>query len=648
MRNKKCRILLRPSLSLFLAFVLVLASVPGVGVLAQTVEDASFDQMLEQLRGELFAPARGVRTPELPQIFVDDDGVVHTPPEEVVLPLEAEGEIVIAPLAEFAPFVQGSTRLFRYPNQMGTLTRQGARVNVWTMDTAVASQVDDAMVQRFDEIVTLMEASFAPFAGIRVYTIWSTLVPVVGDVHRDGRVNVLLHNHTGGGFFHSADYFWENGVEPIALFHVSSNSINGPNPDSLYRIFAHELQHLLFHQHFSVYMMIPGAVVTSQHFSWLNEGLSGLASFLYTNPGFETIRVGNFWNAASNSYENPNDDRIGDFVNFNNSWKNYSMSDLYAIFLHHMVSSYARAIFDYFRNTFPPSSNGAEFMANHNRIQSYGMTTIVGNALHAAGLTGTTGASGTTAFNLLYFLFMENFAADGGNVVASSDVHPTRQFINSPYSAHNLWGVRPNLGITIVNPSFLNNGVFGDSTTAAAWNLGARTPFNTLSSGGTVSMSGYNGTPPLGATHERFYRLVGESAANPVLNISIHDNDSRTQYYVVIPNDAPGAVSNVANRRLGMDGATVHLLTRGGVENFIDTGGQTAYLFVVTLYRNVSATVSYSWYSWDDAITAAFAAVLTAFTDFMFATTPEASLAAQNAFAVAAAKFSRIYAILNP
>ena len=117
-----------------------------------------------------------------------------------------------------------------------------------------------------------------------------------------------------------------------------------------------------------------------------------------------------------------------------------------------------------------------------------------------------------------------------------------------------------------------------------------------LASGDTVSMFGYGATPSRGATHERMHRLVGESITNPVLTISIDDDDPKTQYYIVVPNDAPGAVSNISNQTLGRWGATVHLLTRGNAVNVIDTGGQMAYLFVVTLYRNVSdVTVIYSW-----------------------------------------------------
>jgi hypothetical protein len=81
-----------------------------------------------------------------------------------------------------------------------------------------------------------------------------------------------------------------------------------------------------------------------------------------------------------------------------------------------------------------------------------------------------------------------------------------------------------------------------------------------------------------------------------VLNISIHDDNPRTLYYVVVPNDPPGAVSSTFNRTLGSNGATVRQLYTDGRRNMIYTGGQTAYLYVVTLLQNVvGITVLYNW-----------------------------------------------------
>jgi hypothetical protein len=95
------------------------------------------------------------------------------------------------------------------------------------------------------------------------------------------------------------------------------------------------------------------------------------------------------------------------------------------------------------------------------------------------------------------------------------------------------------------------------------------------------------------------YRLVGGgSTFTPILQISINDNSLNTMYYVVIPNDPPGAVSSRTNRTIGQHGATVHVLNKNNAINHIDTKGQAAYLFVSTLFRNVSnVRPTYSWHA---------------------------------------------------
>jgi hypothetical protein len=457
------------------------------------------------------------------------------------------------------------------------------------MDASVASQITVGMVQRFDQIVTAMEAAFAPFAGAVVTTPW-TNVPRVGDIHGDGRVNVLIHNHTGGGFFSSGDYFIEGGAQPIALFHVGSSTIS--QGDVLYDVFAHEFQHLLFHLHFGVYMMTSGNPVTSQEFAWFNEALSELAGFLFANPGSETIDITRNWSAAVNSYSNPGDGRVGDFINFNNGFKSYGMSRFHGIFMHRNspVPSYTRAVYDYFRTTFPISSG---FASNRDRInQQFGntniMSTIMGNIYNAAGITS---ASGQLAFELVHFVFMEDFASDGGTI----DIYQTLPFIDSTFSAHRLWGIRPSLGT--------NNLVFTGSS-GGGFNLvnnGYPNPLPVLQSGGIVSMSGYDGTPLRGASHEMMYRLLGETAANPIVTININDDNPMTQWYAVVTKDPPGSSSSAQNRTFGSQGAAVYPLERGNVPNEIYTGGRATYLFVSTLYRNVpNVPVTYSWGSIPD------------------------------------------------
>ena len=584
-------------LILFLTAIVVLAGF--IDVSAQANDDP-FDLLLEQLREELFAPRiRPLTNPH--QIFFDDSDTPHTPPIEEIPLLDATARGGTITPIPFGGFVEGQTRIFRQGNNIpanttGTLTRQGTRVNVWTMDSPIATEITPAIVAHLDYIINRMEQSFAPFAGQVVVTPFFNQ-PHVGDIHNDGRINVLIHTHTTGGFFNTGDYFNDNGHEPLPLFHVGARNANGESrigTPGFFGTFAHEFQHLLFHLHFNVYLPIgtPAPAVITQQFLWFNESLSELASFLYAHPGSQTISETRLWRASENSYANAsiNEARSGDFLNFNNSLKNYGMSRLHSTFMYNQSSSYARDIYNYLRYRFPIATTIAEFNANRDLSQSLDMPTIVGNALAAAGLSGS--SNGRTAFNALYFLFMEAFAADGGTVNGLS----IPSFLNNQYSANRLWGVRPSLGT--------NNPVF-TSSTSGSFNLinnGYPNPLPTLASDSSVVLAGFGPATnptvpdlPFGPSHERLYRLAGESTTNPVISISINDNDSMTQWYLVIPNDPIGAVSSSANRTFGSQGATVHVLNRNNVVNMIDTGGQTAYLFVSTLFRNVNATVTYSW-----------------------------------------------------
>jgi uncharacterized repeat protein (TIGR02543 family) len=350
--------------------------------------------------------------------------------------------------------------------------------------------------------------------------------------------------------------------------------------------FAHEFSHLLFYMHFGI--NVPTAYTS--RFSWFNESLAELAGAFWAYEGVEVISAGRISRASENAYLDAGAFPYGDFINFNGTMKSYGMSRLHSTLMHRKNPNYASLVFDYFAQITPSHVTPATQAV----MQQRGMTDIVGNAFNHAGLTGS--ETGTSAFNLLYFMFMENFAADGGNILANDNIHTSYKFItDSPFSAHNLWGVRPNLGRAIVNPGW-NNAVFEDGITNLGNNLGARTPFPILNSGGTVSLVGYHGSTTLGATHEMFYQLIGGTSANTMLTISINDDNPMTQWYVVVPNDPVGAVSNSSNRQLGRDGATVHLLQRNNVENIINTHGQVAYLFVATLFRTVNnVPITYSW-----------------------------------------------------
>jgi len=297
--------------ALLLAVLMVISSLSVTVVAAQVDDDGgcNFDQMLEQMRAEFFRPA----VPSgLEQVFVDLGDIEHTPLDLSGMPENERGIVPFGFISE--NYQEGSTRIFRahvrpggtirnnFDYVQGNLVRQGNHVNIWvvdpdsyndildTLDYATASRLAlqsrlaevsannallDDMIMHFDGIVERMTGSLGAFAGVRVATSIAGM-PYVGDIHQDGRVNVLLYTVRGQGgnvgFFTDTDYYFTwGGSTPIPLIHVDISTTggfssatqrfnnpnifyNGVNVAGIYYVFAHELQHLLFHMHFKVYL----------------------------------------------------------------------------------------------------------------------------------------------------------------------------------------------------------------------------------------------------------------------------------------------------------------------------------------------------------------------------------------------------------
>jgi len=530
--------------------------------------------------------------------------------------------------ARSGPYVEGSTRPFNVfitPGSsvtsavQGNLVRQGSHVNIWLLDPdAYASAANlannpgraaqdtlrevsqdaallNAMILQLDDIYARMTSDFAPFAGVRVATHFSNM-PFVGDVNNDGRVNVLLYNIRGKstptgswihGIYSTGDFIYLGANTPIAMMHIDIardfgyrlvTSAREEDRLSFFSTFAHEFQHMLFFMYFGVYA--PNLPL----FTWFDESLSELAGVYWTHADRQVVPSGILFNTMGNSYASAHG--IGDLINFNNSVKNYGMGMLHATLKHNLTAgNYVTSIYESIISTFPPATTPAEFVENRRRIDFSSMQRTIGNFYQAAGLTGTTFATGETAFNLLYFIFMEAFAADGGNIITASGTSPTNNFFNNNFASRNLWGLRPSMG---------TGNLVAAPCGILMYNISGIAALPSLQSGGTVRLSGYGGTPPAGATQDRLYRLVGDGTGQP-LTISVNDNDPNTRFYVVVPNDEPGTVSSPSNLTFGSGGANIFPLQRNNQPNIVDTGGQTAYLFVSTLFRNVSAVVTYSW-----------------------------------------------------
>jgi len=326
--------------ALFLAMVMVLGSFPLSAQAVQTnTAESSFDQMLEQLRQELFSPARAMQDTGRVPVYVEMDDMQHTPPD-FSSPAD-DGSVGIVPFGFVEQdYQEGSTRLFRaqirpnstlYNYVQGNLVRQGQHVNIWVLDLDAyiaalgpelaaqlvpqnsiggqhvstrlnenAALLDD-MAARIDGIVGRVTQGFGPFAGVKITTPYASM-PYVGDVHNDGRVNVLLYNIQGsgvgiGGFFRPTDFsITSGGSTPLAMMHIDLNHaytsamthFNNPAhvQAGFYYTFAHELQHLLFYMHFGVYLT---NTPIQRQFLWFNEALSDYAGHFYTAPGVELV-----------------------------------------------------------------------------------------------------------------------------------------------------------------------------------------------------------------------------------------------------------------------------------------------------------------------------------------------------------------------
>ncbi|MCL2099220.1 MAG: dockerin type I repeat-containing protein [Oscillospiraceae bacterium] len=621
----------------FLAFLMIALIFPVFGASADTgggqpAGAMDFEQALSALRSEFFNEP-GIRGRsgglDLTPVYMDDSDVIHTPPEYLE-PIYDENYTGTGDYTGLQQnYIEGSTRNFRaqvtanstdVTPVLGKLVKQGSHVNLWVLDKAAYDTAsggaandqcalediadDTALLNeiaaKFDGIFEAMTEYFGKYKGVKITTHFGNM-PAAGDIDNDGRVNILMYNIRSkpasgspytAGFFSSGDFFNDNGNIPISLFHMDIardygyRNVTGTPEQKVvfYDTFAHEFQHLLFYMYFGVYA--PN--VTISEYSWFNESLSELAGTFYSQESAEVVSQSRIISSAENSYANAS---YGDFLRFNNSFKNYGMSNMHSALMHKKTNgTYIKNVYNYFKEFVPLSATNAAYNTNRDKITDELMTSVVGSAFAKAELNDQLSVTGSELFDLLYFIFMENFASDGGKIIVSAEESvKTSKFHSSSFSAFNLWGIRPAFGASSGTPLRLGAIYSDDSNTFT--DLSGITPLPTLPSGGSLSLTGYSSGAA--ASHDMLYRLTGVTETEPFLNISIADNNIQTRYYAVIPGEAP---ETQLNRQRGKLGADVYPLAVNGAANFINTNGRPAYLFVSTLQRNVSGVqVIYSW-----------------------------------------------------
>jgi hypothetical protein len=543
-------------------------------------------------------------------VLIDDSRIIRKPQVyEIPTPANPNNapEFVNASLA--GPFSVGASRSFFTATHGGTaqpatLMAQGAHTNIWVLNSpgtnagTITTTIAQNIAARFDPIYTAMThptTGFAPFANVRIQAGFGNM-PTVGDIAGDGKVNFLLYDIDNdgastagyvGGFFTNGDFFTDAGRNGLDMLHMDIGreqgfkmltSTNEEERLVFYDTMAHEFQHLLYYMYFGVNR--PTAGFDSD--SWINETLSELAGAFYTSSGRELVSFSRLAAAAGNGHDGSG---YRDFLNFS-GMKGYGMAKSFGHFLYKRYPNFTRNVYTSMLATYPLAVNNAGIVANRAKMTT--MPQAVGDFMRA-GTNNSIGTGGQNTMSLLYYLFMESFAADGGVIHTSPTTQSTKIFAPSTAPPNNLWAIRPVMGVT-------GGRVFVSGTlTGSFYDMSGREAIPTLNSGvaGSIVLQGNGGTTPRGATHERMFRLNGGGAGSPFLRITApNDGNPETRYYVAVPNDA--VTTGASTFSSGANGAALYPLVKG-TQMEINTNGRPAYLFVSTIYRNVNSSITYTW-----------------------------------------------------
>ncbi|MCL1810341.1 MAG: dockerin type I domain-containing protein [Clostridiales bacterium] len=624
----------RRILSAVVTLAMVFGLFAGMPITASADEPDNGAAPLERFRdlfySETFdADAARTGSQELERVYLDRSAGMHWQQKDEPCELDSGNLISARMLADnvSGPFEVGEERYFRawigatstYRAVRAVLASQGEHTNVWvpidedwhaTVTAATGNlNIHSDSRCKLPELMTMphvlqdvatscdgiYERMTNPVTGLGAHAEVLNLTDeaqgrYAGDFGLDGKINVLLSD-TGGywGYYESADMRTNNLLDssgntittnPLDVIHVdispntgwhalleleSANGTKG-NKLLLFGTFAHEFQHFLFNMH------IGGFGLTGS--GWYNEALAGLTDTFYVQEGAEVIYSPYMEGATRNNYSGTR----GDLFSFGGDSKAYGMGYLHSMFMHKKTNgTYGSGVYSYLSNVGGTTAEKRAWFAGHSMDQALGAA-----FKHALG-SQYSEFTDREAFNSLYYLFMENFAADGGTVVSQSGVaHTSQKFIIPVNATDNLWVNRH------YNPTW------------------TRIPF--IASGGAVALNGFQsgalaepGRIVLGASHEMLY-AIGEAPDKDatVLEIEI-PNAPGLECYVAIPSDTLGwARPGSANDARLLTGATLHHIKKGQ-PNLVDTNGGYAYLFTSTIFQDVNTTVAYSWKARDAA-----------------------------------------------
>lgn len=363
----------------------------------------------------------------------------------------------------------------------------------------------------------------------------------------DGKVSILLYDidadgtSEGGhfaGFFSTGDFIspeYYEGSSFLDMFHMDIGIKQGYyalKNAGLNKYFfgtlAHEFQHMLNY----MYAGCKVSVDDQDSFTWLNELLSAYANLYYTSPGEVVVNSDTMEYASHNEYSPGKGP--GDFLNFNQSFKNYAMANLVAMFFHDLDNNFQSKIYSAFK-----AIPGEEFM----RASS---VQIAGKCFEYLFPSANDGDL-VESMRKAYEGFMLRFFADGGSLDGKTKL---KRFEN----------------------------IFSDGSTL--WDKRKENIKEVLTDGSKIELSGYDGVKSELVTHDKIYKVEGNEKNQPYVNINIpYVKDNRAFYYLA----------------LNKDGLTSLYTITPGVTKSIDASGANVYLCVAGFLGNISITPSVKW-----------------------------------------------------
>lgn len=496
-----------------------------------------------------------------------------------------------------------------YSENAGTFTMSAD--DLYTIGNVVATDAKTAQIAINADVIYEKMTSVQEHAGVLVDAGYSNMAEF-GDIDSDGKINLIMYdiqsdaqsgsNSYTAGYFYMADYITTYTGFAIDAVHMDIglgqgvNSATGEIKDAFYGTFAHEFQHSLFYTYFG------GHVSSSTPYSWVNEGLSGVADLYYSDfttssvPDSQNLSFGRVSTGTINSYESGTS--YGDFVNFN-GLKGYGMSYMMSAMMEERSEGYINKAYEYFlTNLVKSTKSGYTYSRSSSSVNYSGKSVpdtwgevfraVLGNSVDTSGL------SSDEVMEYVYIMFMESYMSAGGRVIDDNITTTTDRIWRNGGS---LWSYRNGNKYYIASENVFYNG---------------NSAYELISSGGDVTLVGYpSNSSSIDATHEMAYTLDKTNYdidSTNTINISIPETEGLRAYVALYEaknaNPLYGTTNYINyNYDAILDTADLYPIELG-TDNYVtvDSDSIVPHLFVFTYYKDVNTTVTYDWVDTRDNI----------------------------------------------